>query len=104
MDENQLLIIICLIYSCLILGKGRQHQCQVYQLPAERSYLFSLQAVALVLAGMTALVAASGCIELPRDIDAYALRIAVRVNIPAIIQTIIVNRICLVCSENITSF
>ena len=76
---------IRLIYSRLILGKGRQHQCQVYQLPAERSYLFSLQAAALALAGMATFIPAAGCIELPRDIDAYTLRIAVRVNISAII-------------------
>ena len=50
---NNMMTIICLIYSRIILGKGRQHQCQVYQLPAERSYLFSLQAVALVLVILT---------------------------------------------------
>ena len=60
-----------------------------------------LQAVALVLACMTALVTAARSVEFPRDIDGDVSDIAINVNVLTIIQTIISCRFCSVCSEDV---
>ncbi len=42
-NNNSMMIISRFIDYLLYLGKGRQHQCQVYQLPAERNYFCFLK-------------------------------------------------------------
>ena len=50
---------------------------------------------------MTALVAAAGGVELPRDIDGDVSYIAIYVNVLAIIQTIVSCRSCFVRMEDV---